>query len=129
MRRRILLVDDEFPTRKILKFNLEQAGYEVFIANDGLEAWEALRRVPIDLLIIDEIMPRMTGSSVCEMVRDAGERPIPVVMITAKTPPFTGEVLESLGVAHCFAKPFSPRDLIAKVDELLSNASAAIGRF
>lgn len=120
MGRRILLVDDEFQTRKIVRFNLEQAGFEVVVATDGLEAWNALHRVPIHLIVIDEIMPRLSGSGLCEMVRQERRlADIPLVMITAKEPPFDEETLESLGIAHCFRKPFSPLDLVEKVNELL----------
>lgn len=120
MGRRILLVDDEFQTRKIVRFNLESAGFEVVVATDGLEAWNALHRVPIHLIVIDEIMPRLSGSGLCEILRQESRLAgIPLVMITAKEPPFDDLTLASLGISHCFRKPFSPLDLVRKVGELL----------
>lgn len=125
MRRRILLVDDQFPTRQILRFNLEQAGFQVVVAADGEEAWSALNRVPIDLVLTDVAMPRLSGNGLCEMVRsETALATIPLVLFTAQEPPLEPAKLAALGVAHYFRKPFSVAEIVAKVSELLSDGAA-----
>ncbi|MGH7136139.1 MAG: response regulator, partial [Pirellulales bacterium] len=114
-------------TRHILRFNLEQAGFEVVEATDGVDAWNIMAKEQIHLLVTDENMPRLSGSELCAKIRQVpGLADLPVIMITAKVP--TGDdLLHKLGVAHCFTKPFSPRDLVAKICESVNEKSVRAG--
>ena len=117
---RVLLADDQLATRQILRFNLEQAGFGVVEATDGVDAWNVIQREQIHLLVTDENMPRLSGSELCAKIRQVPWlADLPVIMITAKVPTPGVDVLLKLGVAHCFTKPFSPRELVAKICECL----------
>jgi DNA-binding response OmpR family regulator len=125
---RVLLADDQLATRHILRFNLEQAGFEVVEATDGVDAWNVLAKEQIHLLVTDENMPRLAGSELCAKIRQAPWlADLPVIMITAKVPTPGDDLLLKLGVAHCFTKPFSPRDLVAKICETLYANSVRSG--
>lgn len=117
---RVLLADDQLATRHIVRFNLEQFGFEVLDATDGVDAWNILQKQQVHLLVTDESMPRLSGSELCEKLRQMPAlADLPIIMITAKVPTPDRELLEKLGISHCFAKPFSPRALVDKACEIL----------
>lgn len=117
---RVLLADDQLATRHIVRFNLEQFGFEVLDATDGVDAWNILQKQQVHLLVTDESMPRLSGSELCEKLRQMPSlADLPIIMITAKVPAPDRELLEKLGISHCFAKPFSPRALVDKACEIL----------
>lgn len=117
---RVLLADDQLATRHIVRFNLEQFGFEVLDATDGVDAWNLLQTRQVHLLVTDEKMPRLSGSQLCEKVRQTPSlADLPIIMITAKVPAPDRQLLEKLAVSHCFAKPFSPRELVDKACEIL----------
>ncbi len=82
MRGRILVVDDERPIAEILKFSLEKEGYDVLLAFDGEEAVEKARRDKPDLILLDIMLPKQDGFSVCRAIRQ--ESDVPIIMITAR---------------------------------------------
>ena len=117
---RILLADDQFATRHIVRFNLEQFGFEVLDATDGLHAWEILQKEQIHLLVTDESMPRLSGTELCTKIRGTPWLAnLPVIMITGTALSPSPALLEKLGVSWFFSKPFSPRELVDKSCEIL----------
>jgi len=118
---RILLAEDNLALLQVTKFNLQRAGYEVVPAADGREAWQTLQQEEFDAVITDEQMPRMTGRELCETMRASeAHRYIPVIFLTAKCLELDHSRLESeLGVSRVLGKPFSPRDLVEIVGQVL----------
>ena len=82
MAKRLLLVDDEPAITKGLKFSLEQDGYEILTAYDGGEAMEKFRNNPVDLILLDVMLPVMDGIEVCQRIREQSN--VPIIMLTAK---------------------------------------------
>lgn len=117
---RVLLADDQLATRHIVRFNLERFGFEVLDATDGLDAWNILQKERIHLVITDESMPRLAGMELCARIRQTPwMADLPVILITGVVPFPTRETMEKLAIAHCFVKPFSPREMVDKVCEVL----------
>jgi two-component system, OmpR family, alkaline phosphatase synthesis response regulator PhoP len=121
MDKRILLCDDEVHILRAAEFKLKKAGYDVEIAYDGEEAWEAIQnRVP-DLLISDCQMPRLGGLELIERLRnDPKTAEIPVILLTAKGYELAKEdLLKELRILRIVSKPFSPRELLQDVQMIL----------
>ena len=121
MRAKILVVDDEPDVVELIGYNLRVHDYEVISAHNGLEGLLKARRFHPDLIILDVMMDGMDGLSVCECLRSQpATKSIPVIIVTAAA----GEMarLNSLaaGAAEFLCKPFSPRDLLARVARLLT---------
>ena len=123
MSKRILLCDDEIHILRAAEFKLKKAGYDVQIASDGEEAWEAIERQTPDMLITDYQMPRLDGFGLVQKVRaNPATATIPVFMLTAKGFELSHEELaEKWNVMAVLAKPFSPRELLQRVDAVLGN--------
>jgi two-component system, OmpR family, alkaline phosphatase synthesis response regulator PhoP len=117
MTKRILLCDDEIHILRAAEFKLKKAGYEVEIANDGQEALEAIERQSPDLLITDCQMPRLDGLGLIQKVRgNPALASMPIFMLTAKGLEISHEELaQKWNVAAVVAKPFSPRELLQRV--------------
>jgi two-component system, OmpR family, alkaline phosphatase synthesis response regulator PhoP len=121
MTKRILLCDDEIHIVRAAEFKLKKAGYDVQIANDGLEAWEAIQKQIPDLLITDFQMPRMDGGTLAQKLRDnPATANLPIFMLTAKSYELSHEELaKKWNVMAVISKPFSPRELLQRVDAAL----------
>lgn len=115
--KKILLIDDEEKIVEVIKSYLERAGCEVFEAFDGKQALETFERVNPDLVILDLMLPDMTGEDICKVVRKKSR--VPIIMLTAKID--EGSIIEGLhiGADDYVTKPFSPRELMARVSALL----------
>jgi len=113
---RILVVDDEEPILELLRFNLEKEGYGVFLAKDGQEALDCVNKEQLDLVVLDLMLPGMDGLEVCRRIRLIPKyQQLPIIMLTAK-----GEVIDKvlgleLGADDYMTKPFSPRELLARI--------------
>ncbi len=121
MPKRILLCDDEIHILRAAEYKLKRAGYEVRIAGDGQEAWEEIARRRPDVLVTDCQMPRLDGVGLVRKVReDPTLADLPVFMLTAKGFELSPEELtEEWNVTDVIAKPFSPRELLHKVEAAL----------
>jgi DNA-binding response OmpR family regulator len=120
MAKKILIADDEPNIVASLEFLMRQKGYEVRVVNNGIDAFQAVSEFLPDLLLLDVMMPRMSGYDVCQRVRaNADWQHIRIVMLSAKGR--EAEVSKGLAVgADAYVtKPFSTKDLVAKVAEML----------
>lgn len=116
-RGRILVVDDDRKIVATIKLYLENDGFEVATANDGQSALESARTAPPDLIVLDLMLPRIGGLDVCRILRSKSNTPI--VMLTARTT--EEDKLRGLGIGadDYITKPFSPRELVARVHTIL----------
>ena len=121
MPHRLLLCDDDIHILRAAEFKFLRAGYTVVTASDGLEAWEAIQKARPDLVITDCQMPRLGGLGLVERMRENPDTAnIPVLMLTAKGFELPrDELAETLNVLAVIPKPFSPRDLVKRVDAIL----------
>ncbi|MDZ5471676.1 response regulator YycF [Bacillus sp. 31A1R] len=113
MDKKILVVDDEKPIADILQFNLKKEGYEVHCAYDGNEALEKVEEIKPDLILLDIMLPQRDGMEVCREVRKKYE--MPIIMLTAKDSEIDKVLGLELGADDYVTKPFSTRELIARV--------------
>lgn len=111
--KKILVVDDEKPISDIVKFNLTQEGYEVFTAYDGEEALERVTEVNPDLVLLDLMLPKIDGLEVCREIRKNYD--MPIIMVTAKDSEIDKVLGLELGADDYVTKPFSNRELVARV--------------
>src|SRR5699024_9781486 len=110
---KVLVVDDEKPIADILKFNLEKEGYEVIVAHDGDDAIELAEKEDPDLILLDIMLPGKDGNEVCREVRKT--KTMPIIMLTAKDDEIDKVLGLELGADDYVTKPFSNRELIARV--------------
>ena len=112
MANKILIVDDEKPITDIIKYNLEKEGYETAIAFDGEAALEQVQETP-DLIILDLMLPKIDGLEVARQVRKTKDTPI--IMLTAKDSELDKVLGLEMGADDYVTKPFSNRELVARV--------------
>jgi len=120
---RLLVADDSETVLLMLQRRLEMEGYEVITATDGFQALERLEDANSgkpDVILLDAMMPNMSGTEVLEKLRDAGSK-IPVLMISAHLDANEPDRMRSLGAADCIPKPFEWEDLIERIEELAGN--------
>ncbi len=116
-KKRILIADDDPHIREVVRFALEQAGFEPFEAIDGLEALEAVDEHDPDLVVLDVMMPEMDGTDVCRKLRSQSE--IPIVFLSSRDDEIDRVLGLELGGDDYLTKPFSPRELTARVKAVL----------
>jgi CheY-like chemotaxis protein len=122
----VLVVDDDPVILKLLEVNFEMEGFQVVRASDGAEGLERAREVLPDIVVLDVMMPRMTGYEVAKALReDVGTAHIPIIFVTARAQSSDVERGMELGVDDYVTKPFDPLDLIARVNTLLARSQAA----
>jgi len=120
MRKKILVVDDDAELVELLTFNLKRAGFAIGTAFDGVEALKKARSIAPDLILLDLMLPELDGFAVCEILRrTAATAAIPVIMLTARSGELGRLAGMDSGANDYVTKPFSPRQLVSKVDELL----------
>jgi two-component system, OmpR family, response regulator VicR len=113
MDKKILVIDDEKPIADILQFNLKKEGYDVYCAYDGNEALRLVEEVQPDLILLDIMLPQRDGMEVCREVRKKYD--MPIIMLTAKDSEIDKVLGLELGADDYVTKPFSTRELIARV--------------
>jgi len=119
---RILVVDDDAPSVKMISFLLREEGYEVSSTDNGLAALELIDREPPDLVVLDVMMPHLDGFEVCRRIRQKMD--VPIIFLSAK-----GETVDKvtglqLGADDYLAKPFEPAELLARVKAVMRRAEA-----
>lgn len=123
----ILVVEDEHNMQEIIAEYMNRGGHSCLTADDGIEALTILKNTPMDLMILDVMMPYLDGYSVCKFAREMSS--MPIIMLTAK-----GEEEDKLkgysyGADDYMTKPFSPRVLLAKVNALLKRSLTVMSDF
>ncbi len=119
--RRIIIADDEIHILRVLELKLGSGGLDVFLAYDGLQAWEEACRNKPDLVISDYQMPGLNGLELAEkMFACDNLRNVPVILLTARGFSLTRDDLSSANILRLISKPFSPRELLALVQETLA---------
>ena len=113
MKKRILIVDDEKNIVDILKFNLQKESFDTYEAYDGRQAIEIAEREKPDLIILDVMLPEIDGFTVCRKLRQTMQTPI--LMLTAREEEVDKVLGLELGADDYITKPFSPRELMARV--------------
>ena len=113
----ILIVEDEKTMQDILADYMRKGGHTCFTADDGVDALVTLKNYPMDLIILDVMMPHLDGFSVCKMAREMSE--LPIIMLTAKSAEDDKLKGYDLGADDYMTKPFSPKVLLAKANALL----------
>lgn len=114
---RLLIVDDEEKIREVVKEYALLNGYEVVEAADGLDALSAVEQQPIDLVILDIMMPKLDGYEVCKRIKTSSN--IPVIMLSARGEEYDKLFGFEIGVDDYMVKPFSPKELMARVKAVL----------
>ena len=120
---KILVVDDEIKIREIIKEYAEFEGYEVAQAEDGMQAVEMVKNQDFDIIIMDVMMPKLDGYSACKEIRKIKQ--IPVIMLSARGEEYDKLFGFEIGVDDYVVKPFSPKELMARIRAVLNRASAS----
>ena len=120
-RARLLLADDDRDIRDLVAFKLEQAGFEVRAVDDGLQALEAALADAPDLLVLDVMMPGLSGVDVTRELRaDPRTADVPIILLTARAQESDVETGFAVGADDYVVKPFSPRELVSRVNAVLA---------
>ena len=117
----ILVVEDEKNMQEIIAEYMQRGGHTCFTADDGVDALMILKNNPMDLMILDVMMPHLDGFSVCKMAREMSN--LPIIILTAKSEEEDKLKGYKLGADDYITKPFSPKVLLAKVGALLRRSS------
>ena len=126
---RILVVDDEKNILELIRFNLEREGYEVLTAPDGIQGLELARKESPDLIVLDVMLPEMSGLEVCqELHQNAATKGIPIIMLSARAEELDRVLGLELGADDYVTKPFSPRELVARIKARLRRTRSGEGR-
>jgi two-component system OmpR family response regulator len=116
----VLVVEDDQTLLSVLEYNLAKEGYSVVTATDGVHALEAARKEKPDLIILDIMLPKISGFEVCRILRK--EMTVPILMLTAKDDELDKIAGLDLGADDYMTKPFSMRELLARVRAMLRRA-------
>ncbi|MFQ5454602.1 MAG: response regulator [Nitrospirota bacterium] len=118
--KKILIVEDDKHISKLVKYNLEKSGFNCIVTISGEEAFDVLNNQPVDLIILDIMLPEIDGFEVCrEIKQDKRLSAIPIIMLTAKGEEIDRIVGLELGADDYVVKPFSPRELVLRVKAIL----------
>ncbi|MHB1132306.1 MAG: response regulator transcription factor [Chloroflexota bacterium] len=123
MAKRVLVVEDDHKTAHLVELYLQKDGYRVAVASNGREGLEMARRVQPDLAILDLMLPEMDGLELCRRLRD--ESDLPVIMLTARSTEEDKLRGLDIGADDYVTKPFSPRELVARVRAVLRRSGDA----
>jgi DNA-binding response OmpR family regulator len=121
----ILLIEDDATLAETLRYNLEREGYSVLAAGDGIQGLELARREYPDLIILDVMLPRLDGFSICRILRQ--ETNVPIIMLTARQDEVDRIAGLELGADDYVSKPFSLGELLARVRAILRRAERRSG--
>ena len=124
MNKTVLIVDDEKSIVDILNFNLKKEGYSTLLAYDGLEGLELASTRGPDLILLDVMLPHMNGFDICRKLREMGNQ-CPIIMLTAREEESDKVLGLELGADDYITKPFSVRELLARVKANIRRTAAA----
>ncbi len=117
---KILIVEDESNIRQLVKYNLEKESYQVLEAEDGLQGLRLAKAEKPDLVLLDLMLPQMDGLEVCRSLKgNQATAALPIIMLTAKSEEIDKVIGLELGADDYMTKPFSPRELVARVKAVL----------
>lgn len=117
---RVLIIEDEKDIARLLKYNLEKEGYGVLVSTDGESGLAQARKEKPDFILLDLMLPKLDGTQVCRMIRQ--ESKVPIIMLTAKKEEIDKVVGLELGADDYVTKPFSIRELLARMKTILRRA-------
>jgi len=127
MRGHILVVEDETDLAELVSFNLKQEGYGVAVAADGASALAEARRQPPDLILLDLMLPDLSGIEVCRRLRaEAATASVPIIMVTARGEEIDRVLGFEVGADDYVVKPFSPRELVLRVGAVLRRGTTPL---
>ncbi|HEX5427398.1 MAG TPA: response regulator [Pedococcus sp.] len=119
---RVLVADDDADIRDLVEFKLTQAGYTVQAVGDGLSAWEAFEAARPELVVLDVMMPGLSGIDVLRKIRESEAADVPVLLLSAKSRDSDVDTGFAVGATDYVVKPFSPRELMHRVNAILARA-------
>ncbi len=126
MTKHVLVVEDEPDTAELIELHLKNDGYRVTVAGDGDQALKKVHKHMPDLVILDLMIPEITGVEVCKFIRkDPATKSIPIIMCTAKTGEIDKILGLELGADDYVTKPFSPRELLLRVKNLIKRSDSS----
>lgn len=120
---KILVADDEEKIRAVIREYAEFEGYEVAEAVDGMEAVEMCKRTDFDAVVMDVMMPKLDGFSACKQIKK--DKDIPILMLSARGEEYDKLFGFEIGIDDYVVKPFSPKELMARINVIISRRSAA----
>ncbi len=121
--KRILIIEDDRDIVELVRYNLANEGFQVSAAHDGSTGLSTLKKTPPDLLLLDLMLPKLSGLEICrEVRRDDSLNRLPILMLTARGEEADRVVGLEMGADDYVTKPFSPRELLARVKALLRRA-------
>jgi two-component system, OmpR family, response regulator len=118
----VLVADDDADIRDLVEFKLSQAGYTVQAVGDGLSAWEAFEAARPELVVLDVMMPGLSGIDVLRKIRESDAADVPVLLLSAKSRDSDVDTGFAVGATDYVVKPFSPRELMHRVNAILARA-------
>ena len=121
--KKILIIEDEWKMRRLIKDYLVREGYHVDEAGDGKEGYEKFTETEYDLIVLDVMMPKMDGWSVCRKVRETSK--VPVIMLTARSEESDELFGFQLEADEYITKPFNPQVLVARIKSIFRRAGKA----
>jgi CheY-like chemotaxis protein len=126
--KRVLVVDDEVHIVHVVAIKLRNNGYEVISADNGAEAYDLACKEKPDIIVTDYQMPVMSGMELVEKLRQCEETDdIPVIMLTARSFAISKEQQEELRISSCLSKPFSPKELLGNIEDVLYQKQVMVG--
>jgi two-component system response regulator RegX3 len=122
---RVLVVEDEFSFSDALSYMLRKEGFEVSVAETGTQALTEFDRSGADIVLLDLMLPEMSGTEVCRQLRSKSQ--VPIIMVTARDSEIDKVVGLEIGADDYVTKPYSPRELVARIRAVLRRRSKDIG--
>lgn len=124
---KVLIADDEIHIIHVVAIKLRNNGYEVIAANNGAEAYDLACQEQPDIIVTDYQMPFVTGIELIEKLRaNEQTKNIPVILLTARSFAISSELQQSLQVEECLSKPFSPKELLKSIQDILHEKLVAL---
>lgn len=121
-KRKVLLIEDDVDMSEAVRLRLESNGYEVLVAHDGLEGFDMARAQKPDLIILDVMLPKMDGFTVCRMLKyDEAYKSIPVIMFTARVQKTDIQHGTEVGANAYVTKPFKAEELLSQINSLINH--------